>query len=305
MARNDFNLQPGELAHMLGKTVFIILMGALFLFTASRNLDLLQRVVPHGQEQIIVLGLVAIEGGIIAWLIYHKVIAKNAVEHVIAFLMIVLSIFGVGIGSGMDMYITLVQNGFLQQNAWVYTTVFIAIICIFVLHVMAYTATHLVTNENLQKLGLSTRGGTQSFAPPSFPAQRSGGSLSSMPPAPGMIAPPFSRGASPSTHVNMEQPPVTASHRIAAPGARGDSDHFSAAPPVTAKHTFLTGRRQPYQNPVDVAAQHTRHIGGTGQSVAAMPIVAPPRSPSTPAPSERFSPPFAEMGTGSVEESAP
>lgn len=88
-----------------------ILKLALLLFTASRTLDLFQRILGPENMAVGLFGLAALDGGLIGWSQYYMHSARGSLQNAIALLMTIVDLVGVVIAFLGDMIMQAASRG--------------------------------------------------------------------------------------------------------------------------------------------------------------------------------------------------
>lgn len=103
------------MAQRLTFIIVAIMSILLLVFTASRTLDLLQTMLPAGQQSAFAyLGLVAFDGGLLGWSFFFAHGARGQYQRAIALLMVILSLIAVGISTVADLYISAASKGLVS-----------------------------------------------------------------------------------------------------------------------------------------------------------------------------------------------
>jgi len=103
------------MAQRLTFIVVAIMSILLLVFTASRTLDLLQTMLPTGQQSAFAyLGLVAFDGGLLGWSFFFAHGARGQYQRAIALLMVILSLIAVGISTVADLYLSAASKGLVS-----------------------------------------------------------------------------------------------------------------------------------------------------------------------------------------------
>ena len=87
---------------VIGLVIVNLIGGVLLIFTALRTLDLIQLTLPLESQNLGYLALVAFDGGLVGWTVYHIWAARGGWQRGISLGMIGVSLVGVFIAFGTD-----------------------------------------------------------------------------------------------------------------------------------------------------------------------------------------------------------
>ena len=141
------------LTKSIGAIAFYVLTLGLYLYAASRSLDFIQSTLPPDQKVIGFLGLFAIEGGSIIWLIVFLKEASGLPQKAISVLTAIVDTIG---SIGMFTFDTLYRSG--QNGAIAALTpddirnVILALSGLIGLNLISAFAFHVTNPENLRKM---------------------------------------------------------------------------------------------------------------------------------------------------------
>lgn len=121
-----------------------ILGMALLIFTSSRFLDLIPRILPANQQLLGYFGLAGFEGGLLVWLQMFRHGARGHWQRGISFLMVVVCLVGIGGAVYIDLQLDAGANGVIVSPDKGMIAVAIAAIAIIIMaNVIAVVGLHL------------------------------------------------------------------------------------------------------------------------------------------------------------------
>lgn len=139
------------------KAIALLLVGLVGLglmgYSASRTLALLQMVLPAGQKDLGVLGLLAFDGGLVCWSLTFMWGARGSWQRGISFVMIVVCLAGSIIGFAGDTLLNAQSSGMIsnitQEASF---SILIATVGIIAANIAAVVFFHILSPENQKQM---------------------------------------------------------------------------------------------------------------------------------------------------------
>ena len=124
----------------LGNFLLLALGAVLFVYTAFRTYDVLRMSLPSDATEMAVVGIMGIDGAVIAWTLYKLFGARGEWQHAIANVMIIVSLVGVLVSVLGD---TLMRQPNVAVPGYIKTAVWWGIPALIWLNVAMAIAAHL------------------------------------------------------------------------------------------------------------------------------------------------------------------